>query len=99
MAYITVTSTTNSVNVDFGVYSGAAVSTGIIPKKRCFRKEQILFTLVADGSMVEATTVYNSLTFPVTFNGASGTFKVDSIDGVVPTSNSDLYDKLIELVA
>lgn len=99
MAHITVTSTTNSVNVDFGAYSGATVSTGIIPKKRCFRKEQILFTLVADGSMIEATTIYNSLTFPVTFNGTSGTFKVDSVDGIAPTSNSDLYDKLIALVA
>lgn len=98
MAFITVISTANSIKVDFGVYSGAPVSTGSIPKKRCFRKEYIVFTLVADESLIEAATIYNSLTFPVTFNGAAGTFKVDTIDGIAPTSNTDLYDKLIALI-
>ena len=33
----------------------------------------------------------------VTFDGVGG-LQIDSINGVAPTSNSDLYDKLIALI-
>lgn len=99
MAYITAISTTNSINVDFGVYGGVIVSTGKVPNKRCFRKEHIVFSLVENGAYIEAQTIYNDLSFPISYNGATGTFKVDSIDSVTPTDNNHLYSLLIALIS
>ena len=99
MAFITVISTTNSIKVDFGTYSGSAISTGNVPKKRAFQKREITFTLVPDESMIECNTSYNKLTFPVSFDGSIGILKVDSIDGATPTTNSHLYDLLVALIA
>ncbi len=99
MAYITVVSTANSIIVDFGVYSGNSASSGVIPNKRIFQKNNVVFSLLNNNEYIEAVTIYNNLTFPITFNGATGTFKVDSINGVAPNDNSDLYYKLIELIA
>ena len=96
MAYITVTTTDTAFKVDFGAYSNMALSSGIIPYKRSFRKSNIVFSLFNDR--VEAQTINNHLTFPITFNGASGTFKVDSVNGVIPTDNSNLYDMLESLL-
>jgi len=98
MAYLSVTPVGDSILVDFGVYAGAQVPTGYVPIKRVFPKTELVLTLVPDSAYIEAQTVYNGLTFPVTFNGASGSFKVDSVNGVAPASNADLFDKLLALL-
>lgn len=96
MAYITVTTTDTAFRIDFGAYSNMALSSGIIPYKRSFRKSNVVFSLFDDR--VEAQTINNNLTFPITVDGAIGTFKVDSINGIPPTDNSNLYDMLEALL-
>lgn len=96
MAFITVTSTTKTINVDFGVYGGALVNSGIVPLKRAFSVEFIVFSLTNQG-FIEATTTYNELTFPVSVTGVPGTFKVGSVNGVVPTDLDHLYELLLTI--
>jgi hypothetical protein len=100
MAYIVMTSTTNSIKCDNGVYSGIAGALGVMQKKATFRKDEIFrLSLSPDESYVQV--LFKSRTnayFLFSFNGSAGTLQVDSIDSVAPTSNSDLYDKLIALL-
>ena len=93
MANIVVTSTTNSIKTDFGVLESA---TGI--SKGVWRKEEVSFFLKPSNAFV-LVKVHNDLPFAISFDGSSGTLQIDSVDGNTPTSNSDLYDKLIALVA
>lgn len=97
MAFITVVSTAHAVKVDFGIYGGMSVSTGIVPAKRAFPIAEIVFSLTPAG-FIEAATTYNSLTFPVSFDGSQGTFRVQSVNGVIPTSNLHLYDILVDML-
>ena len=94
------TSTTNTVKCDNGVYSGLSGALGVMQKKATFRKDEVFrFSLAPDESYVQV--LFKSRTnaqFIFSFDGATGTLKVDSIDSVAPTSNSDLYDKLIALL-
>lgn len=93
MANIVVTSTTNSIKVDFGVYSS---SLGF--SKGVWRKEKVRFNLKHSSTYVDVL-VDGEPDFAVTYDGSTGTLQIDSINGVAPTSNSDLYDKLIALIA
>jgi len=97
MAYITIISTINSIQVDFGTYSGITTSTGPIPKKRTFQKNTIVFSLNNDN-YIEAQTIYNNLTFPISTHAIPGTFIIDSINNQIPLDNLDLYNKLISLI-
>jgi hypothetical protein len=100
MANIVMTSTTNTIKCDNGVYSGLSGALGIIQKKATFRKDEIFrISLDPNENFVEFQFKSKLNYFILTYNGSSGTLQVDSIDGVAPTSNSDLYDKLIALIA
>jgi hypothetical protein len=70
-------------------------------KKATFRKDEVFrFSLSPDESYVQVLfKSRENAQFLFSFNGATGTLQVDTIDGVAPTSNSDLYDKLIALIA
>jgi len=93
MANLVITSTTNSIKVDFGV-----LGVGQVPKKGTFHHEHIVsFKLEPADAYVRATTV-GELEWQLSFNGVKG-LQVDSINGVSPTSNSDLFDKLSALIA
>jgi len=97
MAYVVITSTLNSIVADFGVYAGVSTATGIIPKKRILNKIELVFSLIGtseESTYVEAQTIYNGLTFPISFNGVPGTFKVDSVNGIAPVSNDNLCELL-----
>lgn len=93
MTNIVVTSTTNAVNVAFNDLSSAASIA-----KGAWRKESLRFVLNNDSSKVEVYVVGESVPFQVSYDGAAGTLQVDSVDGVAPTSTSDLYDKLVALL-
>lgn len=93
MANIIVTSSINSIEVDFGAYSSSLVMA-----KAVWRKNDVHFNLKYSSANVDAV-VYNANAFAITFDGSTGTLQVDSVDGVSPSSNSDLYDKLIALLA
>jgi Zn-dependent membrane protease YugP len=96
MAAITVTILANNkINVDFGYYSNVQASTGMIPKKRCFHKDEIAFSL--NNNYIEAHILYSGLTMPVNHDGSNNALKVDSVNSVAPTSLEDLYNLLIVL--
>jgi hypothetical protein len=100
MANIVMTSTTNTIKCDNGVYSGVAGALGVIQKKATFRKDEVFrFSLAPDESYVQILFKSREKNyFLLSFNGSTGTLQVDTIDGVAPTSNSDLYDKLVTLL-
>jgi hypothetical protein len=93
MANIVITSTTNSIKVDFGV-----LGTGNLPKKGAWEKDKIIkIELLPSDAFVKITNLGEN-EWQVSYDGNNG-MQIDSVDGVAPTSNSDLYDKLIALIA
>lgn len=94
MANIVITKTGNIVDVDFGIYS---VSSAVDGRKASYLVSDIsIVWLEKDDSLVhvkmkDAITTRDWL---LSFDGSNGTFQVDTIDGVAPTSNVDLYNKI-----
>jgi len=95
MANIVVTSTANSIEVDFGVYAG-----GSIPKKRTYNKDKtiLFFSLEPSDAFVSAISE-GSAQWNLAYTATTNCFIVDSVAGAAPSSNSDLYDKLKALIA
>jgi hypothetical protein len=91
MANIVVTTTTGSILVDFGAYS-----TPLGMSKGVWHKETLMnINLRTDGILVD---IAGQPDWLVSFDGKVGTFQIDSVDGVAPTSDSDLFDKLKALL-
>lgn len=93
MANIVVTSTANYIKVNFGVYyptyypiSVAYYNVNNIEKVELF-SNMVMVHLLSD----------NISSWEFTYDGAAG-FQVDTVDGVAPTSNSDLCDKIGALI-
>jgi len=100
MANLVITSTTNSIVIDNGVYAGIEGALGVIQKKATFRKDDLRrIALAPSDANVNVFLIEQGMLFILSFDGASGTMQVDTVNGVAPTSNSDLYDKLIALIA
>lgn len=89
---IQVTSTTNTIQVAFNDLSGIYNL-----KKSTWNKSKIDFQLLNSDLYVKVL-VLNEPSWNVSFDGALDTAQIDSVNGVAPTSNSDLYDKLIALL-
>lgn len=92
MANITITTTTNSIKVDFGTYStGLSISKGTWPKDE------------VDAITLNDNHVYmqmkDGIEWPLNFSAQPKGFIVDTIDTVAPTDLSDLYTKLSAMVA
>lgn len=87
MANIVITYTTNSILVEFNMYSTLLDMT-----KGCWNKNHINSIVLRANDIV--VSIDSNHDWTVSFNGSSDTFQIDSIDGSVPTNNSDLYDKL-----
>ena len=51
-----------------------------------------------DGDTFINVHVVNSPNFPVSFDGSTGTLQIDTVSGVAPSSNEDLYNKLVALL-
>lgn len=92
MANIVVTTTGDIFNIDFGVYDAA-----VKMKKSTFIKTKVRFELMVSDAFVRVS-VQDMQDFAVSFDGSAGTLQIDLINGVAPTSNSDLYDKLALLL-
>ena len=92
MANIVITSTTNTIKVDFGIYSPIAHLD-----KGCWRKENITFQLAESASFVKVL-VENQPNWAVSWNTNPNALQIDSVGGAAPTSNGDLYDKLVALL-
>jgi len=95
MANIVITSTANSIEVDFGAYAG-----GSIPKKRTYNKSKTVFffTLEPSDAFVSAVSE-GSNQWNLAYTATTDCFIVDTVAGASPSSNSDLYDKLKALIA
>lgn len=93
MANLVITSTTNSISVDFGVLGVAPY-----PKKGTWNKNEIVqISLQPSDTFVKVINIGDP-EWQVSYDGNNG-LQVDSVAGVAPTSNSDLYTKLVALIA
>lgn len=92
MAKIVITSTTNSIEVVFNDYSTALGMTD-----GTWNKNHVKNFLRRPTSVV--ATIGGEVEWLLTFDGAVGTFQVDTVDGVAPTDDDDLYTKLIAMIA
>lgn len=93
MANITVTSTTNDIRVDFGDLA----SPQNLPIKGTWLKLNVIrISLEFDNEFVKVTTI-GEPEWQLSYNGLNG-MQVDLVNGVEPTSNADLYTKLIALI-
>jgi hypothetical protein len=94
MANIVITSVGNYIDVDFGIY---VVSSNVDGRKATYKKDDISIIwlekddLFVDVKMKDAITTNH---WRLSFNATPEAFIIDSVDGVAPTSNVDLYNKL-----
>jgi hypothetical protein len=101
MANIVITKSGNSIIVDFGDYD---LSPTIDGRKASYKVDDIsIIWIDKDDSFVtvrmkDAITIKEwPLTYDNTYSG-SDLFIVDTVDGVAPVSNDDLFDKLTALM-
>jgi hypothetical protein len=90
MSNLTVTSTTNSILVDFGDTPLGNIANGVWRKASIFS-----FRLTSDRVVVIAA----DGAFEVADTAAAGVLVVDSIDAAAPASLDDLYARLAALIA
>lgn len=88
MANVTITTTPNIFIVDFG---GFAPLLGY--KKTTFQKSSISFQLVNDESFVRVENAHGE-NWSVSFAQSGDALIIDSVDGVAPISNDDLFNIL-----
>lgn len=91
MANTVITSTTNSIKA---VFNDDAVL--VSRTSGTWGKQSITSVELDPGEFVEVNMKYGR-NWTVSFDGSKG-MKIDSIDGVAPTSNNDLYTKLSVLI-
>ena len=92
MPNVIVTSTTNAVKVDFGDYAGTAITY----HKGSWAKSAIEVILMNSDHV--SVTAADSERWIVSHDGASSSLQVDSVNGVAPSSLSDLYEKISALI-
>lgn len=91
MANITITSTDAALTINYGDYDRF-----IGMKSEKMNRSNVAVALSEDGSYVEFTMTKWGLW--LSHDGHGATRKVDSVNGVVPISAEDLYDKLADLI-
>jgi hypothetical protein len=89
MANLVITSTASTVVVDFGIY---ARFSNI--KKASFRRDEISEIIECNGGVHITIEMLDGNSFDVSFNKAGKAMIVDTIDGVTPTDNDNLFDIL-----
>lgn len=97
MANIVITTSGNSIIVDFGVYTSATSKTPMT-KSSFYKSNLCEIHLFSDHVRVDMSAI-NQI-WNVTYDsGYAGTdyYIVDSVAGVAPTSESDLFDKITAL--
>lgn len=97
MANITIVKSVNSIIVDFGDYSNLPNVDG---RKASYKVEDISVIWIEKDDAFVNVKMKDAVTTPIwalTYASTDGAFIVDSIDGIAPTSNSDLFNKLTAL--
>jgi len=93
MANIVVTSTANYIKIDFGAYYPTAH-----PISKAYYNANHIEKVELFANMVMVRLMANDAKdWELSYDGSAG-FQVDTIDGVAPTSNSDLCDKIGALI-
>jgi len=92
MSKITIESTDNSIKVDFGDYAP------LLERSKGVWTKGNITSFKLSPMCVEASILSEKL-WCVSFDGSNETLKIDTVDGLTPTSNEDLYNKLAELIA
>lgn len=88
-----VTSTTNTFQVEFNdLASYAKMSKGT------WHKSRITFQLSTESDFINVNVAGES-SWAVSYNGSVNTLQIDSVNAAAPSSNSDLYDKLKNLIS
>lgn len=94
MANLVITSKTKSILVDFGDFANLEDVDG---RKATYKRDDISVVWMEKDDAFVNVKMKDSVTtthWKVSYNGDAGVFIIDSIDGVVPTDNDDLFDKI-----
>ena len=97
MANVVITKSGSSIIVDFGVYTASETRVDMI--KSSFHAGNLCEAhLYSDHVLVHMSAIPDTwrITYDSTYAGAEY-FIVDSVEGVAPTSESDLFDKIASL--
>ena len=97
MSNITIVKSGNSIIVDFGDY---ALLNNVDGRKASYKVEDISIIWIEKDNAFVTVKMKDAITtnhWELSFDSAPNSFIIDSIDGVAPTSNSDLFDKLTAL--
>lgn len=93
MANVVVVSTANTIEVEFNDFASL-----IGYKRATFQKRRISFQEMNDESFVRIENAQGEH-WAVSYNLSEDSIIIDLVDGVAPTSNNDLYNKLKALIA
>jgi hypothetical protein len=89
MANLVVTSTTNTIKVVFNDTPADGITQG------AWRKDKVISFRLHD-TYIDVITM--GIDFQVSHTATAGCLIIDSVDGVAPSSLSDLYNKLTALL-
>ena len=93
MANVVVTSTSLVVSADFGDYA-----SGVGMTKGSWQRSSITSVVLNNSSdWIEVRTKDNSR-WQICYSAYANSLIIDSVNGVAPSSNSDLYDKIVALM-
>lgn len=93
MANIVVTSDANTVIVDFGAYYPTNY-----PVSKAYYNRNDIQKVELFANNVTVHVLNGSKDWYLSYDGKADTFQVDSVDGVAPTSDSDLASKIAALI-
>jgi len=93
MANVVITSDSVKVNADFGVY---ATSAGM--KKGAWRKSTIISVMFDHDEDCTEVRLDGNQIFKVSYSAHDNSMIVDSVDGIAPSDNTDLYAKLLAFI-
>ena len=95
---VIITSTTNAIKVDFNGNNFQEFVDHDQFSKGVWRIDHMSDIKLESNSDYVLVTEEDGHTWTVSYNTYDGALVVDTVDGVAPTSNSDLFDKLSALI-
>ncbi len=93
MANLVITTTSNRINVEFNSYAENERW-----KTKYFNTSILIEVGLTDDETSVQVQIPSASTLQLSFDGNGNTLQVDTVNGIVPTSNSDLALKLSVLM-
>lgn len=94
MTNLVITSTASSILFDLGAYSASPALNGL--QKSMWNKRY--FSLRLYPTFIQII-ILNNPSWAISNTTEPNAYTVDTVDGVAPSSLSDLYDKLVTVLA